>query len=64
MSDSEEKYNAQWLKGFKDSTFLESYEDQANFLNSITVHGKPIMKVSAEYLSVIDERDGFRSRKK
>jgi len=40
------------------------YEKQAEFLNSITVFGKPIMKVSPEYLAMEDEKSGFQSRKK
>ena len=43
---------------------LDTYEKQADFLNSITVFGKPIMKVSPEYLAIEDEKSGFQSRKK
>jgi len=43
---------------------LDTYEKQAEFLNSITVFGKPIMKVLPEYLAMEDEKSGFQSRKK
>jgi len=43
---------------------LNTYEKQAEFLNSITVFGKPIMKVTPEYLAMEDEKSGFQSRKK
>jgi len=43
---------------------LNTYEKQAEFLNSITVFGKPIMKVSSEYLAMDDEISGFPSKKK
>jgi len=43
---------------------LDTYEKQAEFLNSITVFGKPIMKVTPEYLAIEDEISGFSSRKK
>ena len=43
---------------------LDTYEKQADFLNSFTAFGKPIMKVSPEYLAMEDELSGFQSRKK
>lgn len=43
---------------------LDTYEKQAEFLNSITVFGKPINKVSPEYLAMVDEKSGFQSKKK
>lgn len=39
------------------------YEKEADFMNSITVNEKPIFKLSAEYLSILDECDGFIIRK-
>jgi len=46
------------------SIYLDTYEKQAEFLNSITIFGKPIMKVTPEYLALEDEISGFLSRKK
>ena len=43
---------------------LDTYEKQAEFLNSITVFGKPVMRVTPEYLAMEDEKSGFQSRKK
>jgi len=37
---------------------------QAEFLNSITVYGKPIMRVTPEYLAMEDELSGYQSRRK
>ena len=46
------------------SIYLDTYEKQAEFLNCITIFGKPIMKVTPEYLAIEDEISGFSSRKK
>ena len=43
---------------------LDSYEKQAEFLNSINVFGKPVMRVTPEYLAMEDEKNGFQSKKK
>ena len=43
---------------------LDTYEKQAEFLNSITVFGKPVMRVTPEYLAMEDELSGYQSRKK
>ena len=46
------------------SIYLDTYEKQAEFLNNITVFGKPIMRVTPEYLAMEDEKSGYQSRKK
>ena len=40
------------------SIYLDTYEKQAEFLNCITIFGKPIMKVTPEYLAIEDEKIG------
>ena len=45
------------------SIYLDTYEKQAEFLNSITVFGKPVMRVTPEYLAMEDEKSGFQSKK-
>ncbi len=42
---------------------LDTYEKQADFLNNITVFGKPVMRVTPEYLAMEDELSGFQSKK-
>lgn len=46
------------------SIYLDTYEKQAEFLNSITVFGKPVMRVTPEYLAMEDELSGYQLRKK
>jgi hypothetical protein len=53
LDRSEERHN-----------IFKYYEEEADFLNSITCFGKPVFKVSPEYLFTRDESNGFRSRKK
>ncbi len=53
LDRSKKRYNI-----FKDC------KEEADFLNSITCFGKPVFKVSPEYLFMRDESNGFRSRKK
>jgi hypothetical protein len=42
---------------------LDTYEKQADFLNSLTAFGKPVMRVTPEYLEMEDELSGYQSRK-
>ncbi len=42
---------------------LDTYEKQAEFLHSITVFGKPVMRVTPEYLAMEDELSGYQLRK-
>ena len=43
---------------------LDTYEKQADFLNSLTVFEKPVMRVTPEYLAMEDEKSGYQSKKK
>jgi hypothetical protein len=43
---------------------LDTYEKQADFLNNINAFGKPVMRVTPEYLAIEDELSGYQSRKK
>jgi hypothetical protein len=61
LDRSEKRYNI--FKDCKEGIFKD-YKEEADFLNSITYFGKPIFKVSPEYLSIKDELCGFSNRKK
>ena len=38
---------------------LDTYEKQAEFLNSITAFGKPVMRVTPEYLAMMKNLKNF-----